>query len=305
MTPAGRPRAASGARPRAARGRDPIPPPVEVALSRRVDRLPDRDALPGGCAYEPKFDGHRLVILTDPVRLQTRAGRIVTGAFPEIAAAAAALPPGTVLDGELVVWRDGRLDFAALQRRALRGSLAPPANAALFDVLALDGADLRRRPYEQRRRALTALLAPLGPPLQTVPMTTDRDQATGWYEGLAAAGVEGLVVKGLAQPYRPRRRDWLKLRHTVPQDAVAVGYTADALVVDLGDGPVVSAPLSPPVRAQLPPGLPPPPAGAACRPLPEPLTVEVLQGTGRHGLTTVLRVTGPASSAADPAPARH
>jgi ATP-dependent DNA ligase len=282
--------------------RDPIPPPVEVALSKRVDRLPEPGALPGGCAYEPKFDGHRLVVLTGPVRLQTRAGRIVTGAFPEIAEAAEALPPGTVLDGELVVWRDDRLDFGALQRRALRGALAPPANAALFDVLALNGTDLRRRPYQQRRGALVELLAPLGPPLQTVPMTTDRDEATGWYEGLAAIGIEGLVIKGRAQPYRPRRRDWFKLRHTVPQDAVAVGFTTDALVVDLGDGPVVSAPLRPAVRDQLPPGLPTP-QGPGYHRLPDPLTVEVLQGTGRHGLTTVLRITGPASSAADPPPA--
>lgn len=282
---------------------DPIPPPVEVALSRRVDRLPACDALPGGCAYEPKFDGHRLVILTGPVRLQTRNGRMVTATFHEIAAAAEALPPGTVLDGELVVWQDGRLDFGALQRRALRGARIPPVNAALFDVLALDGTDLRRSPYEERRRTLTELLAPLGPPLQTVPMTTDRDEAVGWYEGLAAIGIEGLVVKGLAQPYRPRRRDWLKLRHTVPQDALALGYTADALVVDLGDGPVLSAPLSPVVRHQLPPGLPAA-EGPAPHRLPEPLGVEVLQGTGRHGETTVLRITGPASSAADPPPAR-
>jgi ATP-dependent DNA ligase len=282
---------------------DPIPPPVEVALSRRVDRLPAAGTLPGGCAYEPKFDGHRLVVLTHPVRLQTRAGRIVTGTFPEIAEAAEALPPGTVLDGELVVWRDDRLDFAALQRRALRGSLAPPANVALFDVLALNGTDLRHRPYAQRRRILVDLLTPLGPPLQSVPMTTDPDEATGWYEGLAAIGIEGLVVKGLAQPYRPRRRDWLKLRHTVPQDAVAVGFTANALLVDLGDGPVLSAPLSPAVRGQLPPALPAP-EGSGCHRLPDPLAVEVLQGTGRHGLTTVLRITGSASSSTDPPPAR-
>lgn len=280
-------------------GHEPIPPPVEVALARRVDRLPAGDALPGGCAYEPKFDGHRLVILTSPVRLQTRAGRMVTGTFPEIAQAAEALPPGTVLDGELVVWRGDRLDFGALQRRALRGATAPPANSALFDVLALGGRDLRRSPYEQRRAALTELLTPLGPPLQTVPMTTDPEEAASWYEGLAAIGIEGLVVKGLAQPYRPRRRDWLKLRHSVPQDAVAVGITADALVVDLGDGPVASAPLSPAVRAQLPPALPVP-AGPGYHRLPEPLAVEVLQGTGRHGQTTVLRITGPASSAAEP-----
>lgn len=232
----------------------PLPLPVRVALARRVDTVPAADALPGGCAYEPKFDGHRMVVLTGPVRLQTRSGRLVTATFPEIAEAAGALPSGTVLDGEVVIWRDGRIDFGALQRRALRGSRRRPvlpANYAAFDLLAAGGTDLRGRPYDERRAALVALLAPLGPPLQAVPMTTDRDEAVQWYTSLAPAGIEGLVVKGRGQRYRPDRRDWLKLRHAVPQDAEAIGFTGApraprALVLDLGDGPFASAPLDAP-----------------------------------------------------------
>jgi ATP-dependent DNA ligase len=284
---------------------DPVALPVRVALARRVDTVPAADALPGGCAYEPKFDGHRMVVLTDPVRLQTRSGRIVTATFPEIADAAGALPPGTVLDGEVVIWRDGRIDFGALQRRALGGSCRPvlPANYAAFDLLAAGGTDLRGRPYDERRAALVALLTPLGPPLQAVPMTTDRDEAVQWYASLAPAGIEGLVVKGRGQRYRPDRRDWLKLRHAVPQDAMAIGFTGTprtprALVLDLGDGPFASAPLEAPLRAELAALLvpPPPPPGATLddgtpyRPLPTPLPVEILQGEGRHALTTVLRL---------------
>lgn len=262
---------------------DPVPPPVQVVLARRVERLPEPGDLPGGCAYEPKFDGHRLVVLTGPVRLQTRSGRMVTGTFPEIAAAAGALPPGTVLDGELVIWQNGRLDFGALQKRALRGARTPPANYAAFDLLACDGLDWRGRPYEERRLGLAALLGGLGPPLQPVPMTADRAEAESWYSGLAAGGVEGLVVKGRAQRYRPGRRDWLKLRHSVPQDALAIGTDGPALVVDLGDGPVTTAPLEAALRAELA-ALPVPPGPDA------PLPVEVSQGSGRHGAVTVLRL---------------
>jgi ATP-dependent DNA ligase len=262
---------------------DPIPQPVEVMLARRVERLPEPGDMPGGCAYEPKFDGHRLVVLTGPVRLQTRSGRVVTGTFPEIAEAAEALPPGTVLDGELVIWREGKLDFGALQKRSLRGLHTPAANYAAFDLLACNGLDWRSRPYEERRLGLTSLLGPLGPPLQPVPVTADRAEAESWYAGLAANGIEGLVVKGRAQRYRPGRRDWLKLRHSVPQDAVAIGTAESSLVVDLGDGPVETAPLDAGLRAELA-ALPVPPRPDA------PLPVEVLQGTGRHGLITVLRL---------------
>ncbi|MGH4033801.1 ATP-dependent DNA ligase [Actinomycetota bacterium Odt1-20B] len=245
----------------------PFPTPVSVELAKAVNSLPEG----GGWAYEPKFDGHRLVVLVrggseggggGGVGLQARSGRTVTAAFPDLAAAAAGLPPGTVLDGEVVVWRDGRIDFGAVQQRAngtraraaaLARSL--PASYAAFDLLAEGGADCRGLPYEERRARLVRLLGPLGPPLQAVPMTTDREQALIWYETLPATGVEGLVAKRLDSVYRGGARAWLKLRHSDTRDAVVVGFTGSrgrprALVVVLpGDGsPVVSSPLAPGVR---------------------------------------------------------
>ena len=92
-------------------------------LARPVWTLPGPDSLPGGCAYEPKWDGFRCFDMLGLSRsedgvavLQSRSRRL-TRFFPEIVGAAASLPPGVVLDGELVVWRHGRVDFAALQRR--------------------------------------------------------------------------------------------------------------------------------------------------------------------------------------------
>ncbi|WP_240003292.1 ATP-dependent DNA ligase [Streptomyces cinnamoneus] len=289
----------------------PVEVPVQVMLARRVEALPEADALPGGSVYEPKFDGWRLVVLrtADEVLLQTRNGRMVTATFPEIASAAAALPAGTVLDGEVVVFTGGRVDFSALQHRALgaesprrRRAPGPPVNLAAFDLLAVSGTDLRPRPYEDRRALLVTLLAPLGPAIQAVPVTYDRAEAAGWYEHLVETGIEGLVVKGRAQSYQPGRRRWLKLRHAAPRDALAVGWTGPrtrprALVVDLGEGPALSAPLSPTVSRDLA-AFTRTGEGAAgvlddgtrYRSLDRPLPVEVRQGADRHALITVTRL---------------
>ncbi|MGV9313076.1 ATP-dependent DNA ligase [Streptomyces sp. NPDC003691] len=311
----------------------PLPPalrpPLRVALAAPVDSLPRARDL----AYEPKFDGHRMLVFRDTgpgggpeVLLQARSGRIVTGAFPDLAAAARRLPPGTVLDGEVVVWRDGRTDFAAVQRRALATARrAPelartlPASYAAFDLLAEGGRDLRQRAYVHRRARLVALLEPLGPPLQAVPMTLDADEAADWYDALPAIGVEGLVAKPLGRTYRGGARDWWKLRHTTPRDAAVTGHTGPAtgpraLVVvlpDTGGTPVVSSPLSPALRAQaaavLPPGTDGPEGRATAAGLGEigyrrllpGLTAEVEVRTTRHATVTVVRLKLPQDTDAD------
>ncbi|QES52332.1 ATP-dependent DNA ligase [Streptomyces venezuelae] len=237
---------------------------MRVALAAAVRTLPRGP----GLAYEPKFDGHRLVISRTPteVVLQARSGRIVTSAFPDLEGAARQLPPETVLDGEVVVWHAGRTDFALVQRRAAatpaRAALLAqslPASYAAFDVLTLAGLDLRSRPYERRRALLVDLLLPLGPPIQPVPMTTDPELAATWYETLPASGIEGLVIKRLDQPYPAGRRAWRKLRHTETRDAAVIGWTGPArrpvaLVLVLpgeeDEAPVVSSPLSPALRAE-------------------------------------------------------
>jgi ATP-dependent DNA ligase len=89
-----------------------------------VEALPGAGFLTGGCLYEPKWDGYRVVVHAgrDGVRLQSRRGADYSAAFREIVAGAAVqLPVGTVLDGELVVWDTAgeRLDFAAVHQRAI------------------------------------------------------------------------------------------------------------------------------------------------------------------------------------------
>src|SRR4051794_25307335 len=98
-------------------------------LARAVEELPLVGALRGGCLYEPKWDGYRALVRVDAdgARVRSRRGVDLTTAFGDVAAAAARqLSPGTVLDGELVVWDgdSGRLDFTALQRRVIAPSRA-------------------------------------------------------------------------------------------------------------------------------------------------------------------------------------
>ncbi|MFD8143556.1 ATP-dependent DNA ligase [Streptomyces sp. NPDC059708] len=293
-------------------------PPVRVALAASVGTLPRGP----GLAYEPKFDGHRMVVLRTAggVVLQARSGRTVTAAFPDLAAAARALPAGTVLDGEVVVWHAGRTEFALVQRRAAAtparaAALARtlPASYAAFDVLELAGLDVRARPYAHRRELLVDLLAPLGPPLQPVPMTTDPELALTWYETLPASGIEGLVVKRLDQPYPSGRRSWRKLRHTNVRDAAVIGYTGTparplALVLLLPgedeETPLLSSPLPPALRTALTatlrtaPKAPPAASPLAVTglgetpytPLDPPLTAEVRHTSTRHPPPEVLRL---------------
>ncbi|MEU8460129.1 ATP-dependent DNA ligase [Streptomyces sp. NPDC029003] len=292
---------------------------MRVALAASVRTLP-RGA---GLAYEPKFDGHRLLVrrTAADVVLQARSGRVVTAAFPDLVAAARQLPAGTVLDGEVVVWHAGRTDFALVQRRAAAATGARaavlaqslPASYAAFDVLELAGLDVRARPYERRRALLVDLLLPLGPPLQPVPMTTDPELAETWYETLPASGIEGLVVKRLDEAYPAGRRSWRKLRHTDVADAAVVGFTGTprhpkALVLVLpgedDEEPLVSSPLSAALRAEVAVAVAArtrtAPAGATVtaigfgevpfRPLDPPLAAEVRRSSARHPPPEVLRL---------------
>jgi ATP-dependent DNA ligase len=207
--------------------------PQGVMLARSAERLPSGRALRGGGVYEPKWDGYRgLLFVTDAgVRVQSRRGADLTRAFPDIAAAARrALPPGVVLDGELVVGgRDG-LDFGALQQRltstkvrAAELAVAAPATFMAFDMLALDDTDVRPRPLRERRVLLEALMADVSPPLQLTPQTVELAEAERWMRdyALAPVGVEGVVAKGAGDPYVPDRRGWVKVK---------IRDTADALV---------------------------------------------------------------------------
>lgn len=205
-------------------------PPVPLALAKAVSRIPPENALPGGCLYEPKWDGFRLALLTedDGVSLWSRQGKNLSRYFPELVAAAnKQIPPGFLIDGEAVIWSEGRLDFDALQQRmtASKTNLAPlaverPASFAAFDLLTAAHYDTRGVPLSQRRELLEALSSEWDAPLALSPTTRDKKLAEQWFAEMPATGIEGLVVKGASQLYEGGQRQWLKVKHRDVIDVV-------------------------------------------------------------------------------------
>jgi ATP-dependent DNA ligase len=201
--------------------------PFELALAKAVPSVPTHP----GTQYEPKWDGFRATVIVGeeaPI-IYSRNGTDLGARFPELLAAAAKqVPDWCVLDGEIVIWGDDRLDFDALQRRmgaspatARRLAAEQPASFVAFDVLAVLGRDVRTMPLSDRRLLLEELAAGFAPPLELSPATTDRAEAMRWWDELAHTGIEGLMAKDLTQPYRGGERGaWSKIKRREETDAV-------------------------------------------------------------------------------------
>jgi ATP-dependent DNA ligase len=206
-------------------------------LAKPTDHLTTEREMPGGSSYEPKWDGYRSIVGVDldgRAHIRSRRGADITRSFPDVAGPAAEqLPPGTLLDGEMVVWGGIELDFSQLQRRIASPARAAvlarskPASFMAFDILALRGVDLTDEQFRTRRRRLQSLVPVLAPPLQITPATRDRAIAQNWLRDYTRAdvGVEGIVVKGLSTRYHPGQRGWLKYRTTETAECI-VGAVA-------------------------------------------------------------------------------
>jgi bifunctional non-homologous end joining protein LigD len=126
--------------------------------------LTERTFIPakGDWLYEIKYDGYRFLAATGEAQLQSRNGHVATRWFPQIAEAMATLAPGCILDGEVCVLDDlGRPDFDRLHKRAARRGRPPgsdPVVFSVFDLLVLDGEDVRDQPVEDRKAALRGVL---------------------------------------------------------------------------------------------------------------------------------------------------
>ena len=200
----------------------PYPFFLASPLEAEVDTLgPIEDWL-----LEWKWDGIRLQVLRrqGEVALWSRGEERLDGRFPEIEAAAMALPDGCVIDGELLAWADGDdlpLPFTALQTRIQRLKPGPktlrdtPVRVLAYDLLELDGDDLRALPLSQRRARLAEVLATLADPrlmLSPAVRVADWSAAAAQRDLARERGVEGLMLKRGDSVYQAGRRrgDWWK-----------------------------------------------------------------------------------------------
>lgn len=173
---------------------------------------------------EWKWDGIRSQVIRrgGDVLVWSRGEELMTDRFPEIVSIGRLLPPGTVIDGEILAWRDGRpLPFAVMQQRIGRKVLGKkilaeaPVALIAYDLLEHDGEDWRERPLHERRRALEQVVARVNSPSLIISPLADA----GSWESLEmlrgesrARGVEGMMLKRLDSPYRVGRvrGDWWK-----------------------------------------------------------------------------------------------
>jgi ATP-dependent DNA ligase len=197
-------------------------PPMEAEL---VRDLPTGD----DWQYEPKWDGFRGLLenASGELRLWSRNGRPLLRYFPELGPLGDLLPPGSALDGEIVIERDGALDFDAMQTRLhpaesrVRKLAAEiPAQFVAFDVLLWDGEEVWQRPLADRRLELERLASGF----RLSPWTAEVDEAAGWLERLEAIGLDGVIAKRRSSPYRPGSREAvLKVKALKTADCVVVG----------------------------------------------------------------------------------
>jgi hypothetical protein len=184
---------------------------------------------------ERKFDGERCIAhkVGDVVRLESRTGKELTSTYPEVHAAVAAQHMRElVLDGEVVAFEAEQTSFGRLQQRL--GVTGPPAELiaafpvvyCVFDLLELDGEDLRGRPLLQRRATLTTTVLPRTG-LQLSEAWSGESQRR--FAEACQSGWEGLIAKHVDATYSAgRSQQWLKLKCTSEQELVVGGYTDPA-----------------------------------------------------------------------------
>ncbi len=191
-----------------------------------VSELPDTA---GAWRYEPKWDGFRGLLENNSgeIALWSRNGRPLLRYFPELREVGELLPPDSALDGEIVISRDGKLDFDAMQMRlhpaesrVKKLSAEIPATYVAFDLLLWKGKPIHELPIEKRRAELERLVKGV----RLSPVSDDVEQGRAWLQTLQAAGFDGVIAKKLGLPYLPGSRDGVvKVKPYKTADCVIIG----------------------------------------------------------------------------------
>lgn len=212
----------------------PITPPYAPMEAKLVDEIPHGN----NWQYEPKWDGFRCLAFRrgDQVLLQSKAGQPLGRYFPEIVAALQNLKPSAfVLDGEIVILRDGYLSFDDLllrihpaASRIQKLSKETPSTYLLFDLLVDEqGKLLTKEPLSARRQRLERLVKTFGKQesIRLSPATRDHATAQRWMKELAASGFDGVIAKELDCAYASGERSAMrKIKRIRTADCVAGGF---------------------------------------------------------------------------------
>jgi DNA ligase D-like protein (predicted ligase) len=208
-------------------------PTMSIALM--LATLTDRRDFGDDWLLERKFDGERCVARKDggQARLESRTAKDLTGTYPEVRAALASQRDRELLlDGEVVAFKGEETSFSRLQQRlgvtnpSQERVAAYPVVFCVFDLLEIDGDDLRGSPLLERRARLTAAIRPSAA-LQLSEAWSDDSERR--FTQACRAGWEGLIAKRAQAPYvSGRSRDWLKLKCVWEQELVIGGYTDPA-----------------------------------------------------------------------------
>ena len=207
-----------------------VSPPVLPMLAKRIEELPVGE----NWIYEPKWDGFRAIVFRDgdEVLIQSRDEKPLNRYFPELLEPLRrGLPTRYVADGEIVIAKDGALDFDELQLRlhpaASRVKLLAeksPAAVVFFDLLCEGARDLRSEPFQARRERLRSMLSAVKAPIHLTPATVDRSVATDWFKRFEGAGLDGVMAKSPEGVYEPNKRTMFKVKHERDCDCVVAGF---------------------------------------------------------------------------------
>lgn len=182
-------------------------------------------------AYEWKLDGERILAVKrgGRVKLFSRNKIVLNTTYPEVVDALARIKGDWWMDGEIVAFEGSNTSFTKLQDRlhikdeAEARKTKTPVFYYVFDCMYLDGYDLRRLPYRERRRILRASVR-TGGPLRTLPMEQNVDAK--FFRQICRKGWEGLIVKDLSGTYESKRTPkWLKFKCGNGQEFIIIGYT--------------------------------------------------------------------------------
>jgi len=194
------------------------------------------DSIPAGgdFLFEPKWDGFRAIVFRGATDLyiQSRELKPLDRYFSELHdGLLERLPPGCVVDGEIVITTPRGLDFDALQlrlhpaaSRVAKLAKEIPAAFVAFDLLAAGGRNQMATPQRERRGALEKLLARAGHPVYLTPMTLDRSIAARWLQEFEGAGLDGVIAKPGGMTYQPGKRAMIKVKHARTADCVVAGF---------------------------------------------------------------------------------